>query len=78
MNLAQDELIALGVSDEGINLLVDAALEAGALGSKLTGGGRGGCVMALAKNPEHAEKLANQFIQVGASKTWNFTLENSN
>ena len=78
LNLAQDELIDLGVSDAGINGLVDAARKAEALGAKLTGGGRGGCVMALAKNPEHAKSLENHFINAGASKTWNFTLRNIN
>jgi mevalonate kinase len=78
LNFAQDELIALGVSDEGINRLVNAARSAGAFGSKLTGGGRGGCVLALAKNPIHAENLADHFLKAGASKTWNFTLGTSN
>lgn len=78
LNYAQDELVALGVSDDGINKLVETARSAGALGSKLTGGGRGGCVLALAKNQEHAENLADHFIKAGASKTWNFTLGISN
>ena len=78
LNSAQVELMDLGVSDAGINGLVDAALKAGALGSKLTGGGRGGCVMALAKSQDHAKSLESHFIKAGASKTWNFTLGNIN
>jgi mevalonate kinase len=74
LNLAQDELILLGVSDEGLNQLVNAARALGAMGSKLTGGGRGGCVLALAENPVHAKQLADHLMKSGASKTWNFTL----
>ena len=47
-NLAQKELYKLGVSDGGIEHLVSAA-KAGAVGAKLTGGGHGGCVIALAE-----------------------------
>lgn len=74
LDLAQEELVALGVSDDGINRLIDAARKAGALGAKLTGGGRGGCVIALAKNAGHAKTLAKAFLKAGASKTWNFSL----
>ncbi|MDP4084888.1 MAG: mevalonate kinase [Bacillota bacterium] len=76
LDLAQEELTSLGVSDDGINKLVHAARKAGALGAKLTGGGRGGCVIALAKNASHAKSLAKAFLIAGASKTWNFSLGN--
>jgi len=43
----------LGVSSDEIAELVTAARQAGALGAKLTGGGAGGAVIALAADPEH-------------------------
>ncbi|RLG91699.1 MAG: mevalonate kinase [Candidatus Hecatellales archaeon] len=52
MNLNHELLCRIGVSHEKLNLFVDAARKAGALGAKLTGGGGGGCMIALAK-PEN-------------------------
>jgi mevalonate kinase len=75
LNFAQDELIELGVSDKGINKLIDVARKAGAMGAKLTGGGRGGCVLAIASSQAHSKVLANAFLKVGALQTWNFSLE---
>ncbi len=49
----------LGVSSDEIAALVAAARRAGALGAKLTGGGAGGAVIALAEEPEAlARRLA--------------------
>jgi mevalonate kinase len=45
-------LETLGVSSEEITALVATARRAGALGAKLTGGGAGGAVIALAPDPE--------------------------
>jgi len=45
-------LETLGVSSDEIGALVGAARRAGALGAKLTGGGVGGAVIALATEPE--------------------------
>ena len=51
-------LETLGVSSDEIAILVAAARRAGALGAKLTGGGAGGAVIALASDPEAvAERL---------------------
>lgn len=47
MILAQQLLKHLTVSHPIIDVCVDQAIAAGALGAKLTGGGRGGCVIAL-------------------------------
>jgi mevalonate kinase len=49
----QELLEALGVSSDEIAVLIAAARRAGALGAKLTGGGAGGAVIALAADPEH-------------------------
>lgn len=74
MNLAQKELVLLGVSDQGIDYLVDVALQEGALGAKLTGGGRGGCIIALANSIEHARIVSKQLKKAGANQTWYFQI----
>ncbi len=71
-----DELRTMGVSDKGLNQLVETAKNEGALGAKLTGGGCGGCIMALANSLHHAEQLAKRLLSAGAYKTWYFTIEN--
>ncbi len=48
----QTLLATLGVSSPATDALVGAARRAGALGAKLTGGGAGGAVIALADDPE--------------------------
>ena len=50
MNINHALLYGLGVSDESLELLINAARKAGALGAKLTGAGGGGCMIALAEN----------------------------
>ena len=47
----QTLLVELGVSAADVDELVTVAREAGALGAKLTGGGTGGAVLALAPDP---------------------------
>src|SRR5699024_3442324 len=75
LNEAQKELEALGVSDAGLNRLIAFAREEGALGAKLTGGGNGGCIIALAKNELHSRQLTEKFKNFGASKVWPFVLQ---
>ncbi|WP_117161617.1 mevalonate kinase [Paraliobacillus sp. X-1268] len=74
LNRAQDELSKLGVSDEGIDRLTKVARKSGALGAKLTGGGRGGCIIALAKSIKHAKEIADDLLHAGADQTWYFTV----
>lgn len=70
MNQAQGYLQELTVSDDSLDRLVVLAREKGALGAKLTGGGRGGCMIALAKTREDAKKIAKSLAGAGASQTW--------
>ena len=58
----------LGVSSPHLDSLVIAAQDAGALGAKLSGGGRGGNMIALSP-PGIEEKIAQALIKAGATRT---------
>lgn len=58
----------LTVSSSELDKLVTAAREAGALGAKLSGGGRGGNMIALAEQAK-AESVARALISAGARQT---------
>ncbi|WP_084516077.1 mevalonate kinase [Microbacterium luticocti] len=60
----------LTVSSPHLDRLVAAADTAGALGAKLTGGGRGGCVLALADTDDDARRIAAALRENGAERTW--------
>jgi len=75
---AQRELEALGVSDAGLNRLINFARQEGALGAKLTGGGNGGCIIALARNEVHSRQLAEKLRKYGAHAVWPFVLKKQN
>jgi len=57
MNINHALLYGIGVSDESLEWLTNAARKAGALGAKLTGAGGGGCMIALAKNEKLPQVL---------------------
>lgn len=59
-------LQAMGVSSAQLDALCLAARQAGALGAKLSGGGRGGNMIALAR-PERAEQVAEGLLSAGAA-----------
>jgi diphosphomevalonate decarboxylase len=61
MTQAQRLLKLLTVSHPDIDRLVDEALEAGALGAKLTGGGRGGCVIALCQDETSRDAVVSRW-----------------
>jgi galactokinase len=82
--LERDDLAALGelfasshaslrddyeVSTPAIDRLVEAALEAGALGARLTGGGFGGSVVVLARDSD-AEAVLDGTLERGGSQGW--------
>ncbi|MBN2501513.1 MAG: mevalonate kinase [Anaerolineales bacterium] len=61
-------LQALTVSSPELDQLVDAARQAGALGAKLSGGGRGGNMIALA-DAANAQAIVQALIDAGATGT---------
>ncbi len=75
LNENHAELLKLDVSDAGLNRLVEKARDLGALGAKLTGGGQGGCIIALARTEDQAKMIAAKLKDAGAYKTWYFTAE---
>jgi len=55
----------IGVSSKELDLLVDMARKQGALGAKLTGGGGGGCMVALTPGKDLQGKVASAFKTAG-------------
>ena len=70
MTKAHEKLTQLGVSCPKVDALVSLAVENGALGAKMSGGGLGGCIIALVKEKGEAEKLAVLLREKGAVNTW--------
>jgi mevalonate kinase len=64
MNINQALLYGIGVSDESLEWLINAAKKAGALGAKLTGAGGGGCMIALAKE-EKLHEVQEAIMRAG-------------
>lgn len=64
-----DLLREAGLSTERIEAMVAAALAAGSLGAKITGGGLGGCVIALTR-PDQASQVTRRLHEAGAVHTW--------
>ncbi len=64
MNINQALLYGLGVSDESLDWLINAARKAGALGAKLTGAGGGGCMIALTED-ERVEQVLEAIQRAG-------------
>ena len=70
LNFAQTDLVALNVSDPSLDHLIHVARDNGALGAKLTGGGRGGCMIALMQTAMGARRLASILKENGAHDIW--------
>lgn len=58
-------LIDMGMSHETLDYLCKSALEKGALGAKVTGGGRGGYMVALTPGNKLQETIASAFTNEG-------------
>lgn len=77
MDDAHAALDMLGVGDPALDHLVAAARTGGALGAKLTGGGRGGCIVAVARDADHADDLVAHLRAAGSPAAWSTHLEAS-
>lgn len=71
-------LQVLGVSSKELDALVASALTAGALGAKLTGGGRGGCMIAITDDPDRVEAIRANLMKAGAKTTYAHQLHTAN
>jgi len=69
-SLANEILTKLNLSIPKTDKLIEAANNAGSLGSKITGGGRGGCIICLARNLKNAQMIQKALIKSGAEQTW--------
>jgi mevalonate kinase len=67
MDANQALLQEMTVSSEELDTLIDAARKSGALGAKLSGGGRGGNMIALV-HKENAPALAEALLSAGARR----------
>ena len=65
MNKNHELLNSIGVGHKKLELLVDIVNKAGALGAKLTGGGGGGNMVALAKNVEDQQYIHDKITEAG-------------
>ena len=70
LSQAHFHLKELGVSSFEADSLVETALSHGALGAKMSGGGLGGCIIALVANLAQAQELAKRLEEKGAVQTW--------
>lgn len=70
MTHAHEELKKLGVSCKKSDNFVETAIENGALGAKMSGGGLGGCVIVLIENEEKVKKIEEKLKKLGAVKIW--------
>ncbi|KRK75374.1 mevalonate kinase [Companilactobacillus alimentarius DSM 20249] len=68
--LANEALTKLNLAIPKTDRLIEAANNAGALGSKITGGGRGGCIICLARNLKNAQMIQKALTKNGAEQTW--------
>jgi len=76
MNHAHRVLQLMGVSCDELDRLVNAALEGGALGAKLSGAGRGGAMIALVKDDAGIPALESKLGLAGAVNVYTTVLEN--
>lgn len=70
LNESQQHLEQLGVSNDSLDHLIEIANNHGALGAKLTGGGKGGCMFAVADTQDKVAHLEKALLDAGATQTW--------
>ena len=74
MDRAHGALAELGLSLPVLDRLTGAARDAGALGAKLTGGGLGGCVIALAGSAQATDAVRSALLRAGSPATWTYRM----
>jgi mevalonate kinase len=70
MNQAHFHLQELTVSHPIVDQMVEQALNDGALGAKVTGGGLGGCIIALAETEIAANKILDGLKRFSGDQQW--------
>ena len=74
LNRNQELLTLLNLSCPELDTLISAARQAGALGAKLTGGGKGGHMLALTA-PDQLERVRNALLKAGARSVYHTVLK---
>ncbi|VEU80003.1 mevalonate kinase [Haploplasma axanthum] len=73
---AQISLKTIEVSNQTIDDLISMIENNGAIGAKLTGGGMGGCVIAITKTQKEANEIkTNMMNEYGISNVWIYPLK---
>jgi mevalonate kinase len=75
LNQAHQLLDDLKVSHPTLNHMVLLARDAGALGAKMTGGGHGGCMIALVNTKRHATNVLRVLKSNGYHQSWMLDLK---
>lgn len=75
MDENQNLLQRIGVSSPELERLINAAKMRGALGAKLCGAGRGGCMVAVARDSATAENIAADLLKAGAVRSFSTRLK---
>ncbi len=75
MNRAHVILDELGVSHPTVNTMVKLATSAGAYGAKMTGGGKGGVMIAIAPSDYHTQNIIRVLKSHGFNNTWVLNLK---
>ena len=72
---AHSHLKKMGVSDATMDNYVEVAMDAGAFGAKITGGGKGGCMIAIVNSVIEAEKISQELLKAGMKQTWVYNMK---
>ena len=75
MNKAQESLVNIEVSNQELDTLRNIISKYNVLGSKLTGGGMGGCLIALTSNEEDALNVKMKLANNGPTNVWLYPLK---
>jgi len=70
----QDNLVKLEVSNDRINEIIDFLRQKGIKGAKITGGGMGGCLIALVKDQKNALDVKKTLVDKGINNVWYYTI----